>query len=332
MRICTFEDRRHHLVGLQLLAHSLGRVCPGQALDVWCPESLIDPFRAGLPPHVSVHAWRRADVTGWSVKPALLLDRLDEGPEDVVWIDSDVIVAGEFRDRLDAAGAMVVAGEPHWAARLNHVDRAGSWGLTRAREFPNLVNSCIVRVLADQQPILDEWRRRLASPEYLAAQRVPFDERPPHLRGDQDVLDALLTSTLFADVPVRMLEPGHDIVQCHMADGYSVRDRVRHAWRALPPLVHSEGFKPWNQPRDRLFLDVSPYVLVAAQYRDQLEGDTDWLASASVPGRALRYLTGDEPSAAGILPALVSELQRGLRVRTRIAALMTRPPSERMQA
>ena len=121
---------------------------------------------------------------------------------------------------------------------------------------------------------------------------------------------------------MRVLRHGLDIAQCHMADGYSIRNRVRHAWRSLPPLIHCQGFKPWDAPSPRpLFLDVSPYLLVAQRYRDVLAGDTSWLATSSRWGRMLRLVSGDEPSVAGMLPALTTQLQRALRIRTRLRAL-----------
>jgi hypothetical protein len=324
--LCTFEDRAHHLVALRLLAHSLGRECPGQGLRGWCPPPLVEPFRAGLPPHVEVHAWGRGDVTGWSVKPSLLLDRLDEGHDEVVWLDSDIIVAGEFRDRFDQSDSLVVAAEPHWVTRTTvlAVPRNGSSGA--ARRFDGFVNSCVVRARQPHRPLLDAWQRRLASPEFRAAQRLDFAERPAHLRGDQDVLDALLAAPPFADMPVHLLRPGEDIVQCHMADGFSVRDRIRHCWRKLPPLVHSEGFKPWDHDRPgHVFLDVSPYVLLAQRYAHVLDEEMTWLQPVSTWGRILRRLTREEPCAAGLVPAALTEIQRALRLRTRLASVLERP-------
>jgi hypothetical protein len=330
--LCTFEDRAHHLVALRLLAHSLGRACPGQRLGVWCPPPLVEPFRAGLPEQVDVHAWSRGDVTGWSVKPSLLLDRLDEGHEEAVWLDSDIIVAGEFRDRFDRSGSLVVAAEPHWVTRTTALTGARNGSSGAPRRFDGLVNSCVVRARPPHRPLLDAWQRRLASAEFRAAQRLDFGERPAHLRGDQDVLDALLASPPFADMPVHLLRPGEDIVQCHMADGFSVRDRIRHAWRQLPPLVHSEGFKPWDDDRpSHVFLDVSPYVLLAQRYTDVLDGEPRWLHPVSMWGRVLRRLTREEPSAAGLVPAALTEIQRALRLRTRLASVFERPsPVDRM--
>jgi len=326
MLICTYEDRRHHLVALQLLAHSLGRVCPDQRLTIWCPESLVGTFAAGLPgQRVSVRVWTHPDITGWSVKPTLLLDMLEEGHDEVVWMDSDLIVTSEFRDRFGRSDAIVVAGEPLWATRANRIDRARSWGLPAGRRFPSLINSCVIRVKSIHQRLLEEWQRRLASAEYLLAQTLPFSDRLPHLRGDQDILDALLTSALFADIPVHFLRPGLEIAQCHMADGYSVCDRLRHAWRPLPPLIHSEGFKPWDNPSARaVFLDVSPYLMVTQRYRDILGGDTSWLDASSAWGRALRLLTWEEPNLAGLLPAVATRLQRALRIPTRFNDFVAR--------
>jgi hypothetical protein len=322
MIICTYEDRRAHLTALQLLAHSLGAVCPDQRLAIWCPESLVSTFREGLQgTHVSLHVWEHPHATGWSVKPSLLLEMLKQGYEEVLWMDSDVIVTSEFRDLFDRSDVIGVAGEPHWITRSDRIDRASAWGLPIARRFPSVINSCVVRVTSMHGTLLEAWRRCLASSEYLSAQMLPFWDRPPHLRGDQDALDALLTSSLFTNLPVKLLRPGREIAHCHMADGYSLVDRLRHAWRSLPPLIHSQAFRPWESSSWRpVWVEVSPYVLVAQRYRDVLSGDTSWLDATSMAGRVLRLISGGEPSVAGLLPALTQEVERAVRIRTRLAA------------
>ena len=155
---------------------------------------------------------------------------------------------------------------------------------------------------------------------YREAQSLPFAERPPHAASDQDVLHALLTSDRHADVAIAFLQPGVDIAQCHLADGYAVKDRLRNAFRRrLPPLVHSQGFKPWRPHLARTVdQDVSPYTLSARRYRQHLD-DVAWISPSGRGGKILWRLTGGDPNLAGLLPALSMELQRALRIRTRLA-------------
>ncbi len=52
------------------------------------------------------------------------------------------------------------------------------------------------------------------------------------MQGDQDVLTALLTSTEFADIPLKMLRRGKDIVQFDGVWGYTTTERLAEfAWR-----------------------------------------------------------------------------------------------------
>ena len=186
MLICTYEDRRRYSAGLQLLAHSLRHACPDQQLTVLCPASLVDVFRRELPrERLSLREWPHPDVSGWSVKPSVLLNMLDEGHNEVVWMDSDLIVTSEFRDRLDHSEAVVVTGEPRWVTQANRVGWAQGCGICVTPKFQNPINSCVIRVTPTHRRLLHEWQGRLASPEYHVEQALSLLDRRPHLRSDR---------------------------------------------------------------------------------------------------------------------------------------------------
>src|SRR3712207_4014819 len=111
------------------------------------------------------------------------------------------------------------------------------------RRLPATANTSVLRVTPHHTGLLEEWRSLLRSTEYQSAQLRPWDERPTHLMGDQDVLTALLSSADFADVPVRMLRRDVDIAHCFGSAGYLPLQRVRAVVRGqrLPPLVHAQG-------------------------------------------------------------------------------------------
>jgi hypothetical protein len=318
--VCTSEDRPRDFVGTKLLLASLARACPDVSALVFCPQPLHSRLRAQvILPTTTVRERPVSNAGGWSVKPWLLLQLLDEGHSEIVWLDSDIIAVSDFRTDLRKmpADAMVVGGDPHSLVRVGN--RVKSWGFQAGRALPIPVNSCVMRVTPAHRPILEHWKQLLSTRQYLEAQARPFQQRPPHLQTDQDALDALLSSESYKDVDVRFMRPGLEIAQCHLADGYTVRDRLRHLWRSLPPLVHSQGMKPWRTGRRReVFEDVSPYLLAAVRYRDDLGEETSWMDASRVGGKMLRYLSGGEPNLAGLLPALSRETQTALRIRTRL--------------
>ena len=322
MIVCTCEDRAGDMAGMKLLLVSLARACPDLQVLVFCPGPLQSRLSVPVPlPSVTIRECPDLGATGWSVKPWLLLKLLDEGHSEVVWLDSDIIAVSDFRADLRAApaAAFVVSGDPQWVARQRDANRASSWGFQVGRKLMSPVNSCVIRVTPAHRPILEHWKKLLSTQQYLDAQAKPFAQRPPHLAGDQDALDALLTSDLYTSLDVHFLRPGLEIAQCHLADGYAVRDRLRHLWHSLPPLVHSQGLKPWRTGRRRkVYQDVSPYLLAALRYRDELGEDTSWMNASSAGGKVLRSLTGGDPNLAGFLPALSMEAQRALRIRSRL--------------
>src|SRR5450432_3853927 len=112
MIICTYEDRPSDLVGVQLLVSSLPRHVPGVPVHVACPApgaELASWLRAS--PGVTLDETHDDRLRGWNVKAGLLTRLLDAGHEEVLWIDSDVIVAGDFRSLIPDATSLVVTEE-----------------------------------------------------------------------------------------------------------------------------------------------------------------------------------------------------------------------------
>jgi hypothetical protein len=322
MILCTYEDRELDIAGLKLLLLSLAEICPDLRVVAFVPDKMRRRFHSCTPfPNVTIRDCAGIAAKGWSVKPELLLTLLDEGHKEVIWMDTDILVTSDFRRSLRglAEETLVVTEEPLWTNQINACDKADLWGFKSARTFHRGVNSCVIRATVHHREILKQWKNLLASSEYLGAQAMPFADRPPHLRSDQDVLDALLTSEQFACVNVHFMHSGEDIAQCHLADGYSTRERLCNLWRRIPPLIHSQGTKPWRPRADRkLHEDVSPYLLVAHRYRGKLDEDVYWMRTSTLAGKALRMVTCGDPNLAGLIPAMTTQLQRGFRLRSRL--------------
>jgi hypothetical protein len=271
-----------------------------------------------------------AAAHGWNVKPSMLLRALDEDGQEAVWIDSDIIVHRDFRPMLKVVTPEMVsvAEEVYWGNHQGGTCRTAAWGLPIGRSLPATANSGFVRVTPEHRPLLHDWQEMLAAPAYLVAQTRAWKDRPLHLLGDQEVLTALLGSQRYADVPIHYLCRGLHIVQASGAAGYTVSERLLNLvlGRSLPPLVHSQGLKPWNPApyHERVQLELSPYTAAAREYRDSIEQDSSWMETATWPGRLLAAATGRHPTLQGLPLAVTDTLVR--RVKRIAAGLWRRRP------
>jgi hypothetical protein len=327
--LCSYEDRPSEAIGLNLLMQSLSRTCTDVTLVVYAPaemrEILVVPRNGRL--NVLVKDSASIEETGWSAKPSVLLRTLEDGADEAIWLDADIIVTRDFRSLLQGKSGetLILAHEPKWSLHGPRTSKASAWGLVEARMFSPGINSCFIRVVSQHRPLLERWRTLLRSPEYLNAQKQPFCDRPPHVSGDQDVLEAILCSEEYKEISVAFLRSGIDIAQCHLADGYTAGERLTNCFRGLPPLVHAQGFKPWHDSARRsVHLDCSPYLLSAALYRNTEGLELEWTRAATWMGWLLRAIFWGEPNLSGFIPAVVTQAQRQLRVRTRLRRLLAR--------
>lgn len=311
MILCTYEDRPTDLTALKLLVLSLARHCPDLRIQVTCPVA-TPAFTAWMARQPNADLFHRPSLRGrgFNVKPLLLLEALAHDPE-ATWIDADIIVRSDFRALWPDLPPRAVGAtqEFYWGAHQGGTQRTAAWGLDVGRVLPCTVNSCVVRVTHEHRTLLRRWIELLHSPAYRAAQQQPWTRRPVHLLGDQEVLTALLGSREFADVPIRLLRRGAEIVQNGGAAGYTVAERLANvlSGRGLPPLIHAQGRKPWNPApwHERMHLQLSPYTAEARAYRELLDEDVGWMDVATLPGRVCRLLTGGEPSLQALPMALV---------------------------
>jgi hypothetical protein len=332
--ICTFEDRATDIIGLKLLICGLSRYMPDVPVRVTCPVA-DDEFRSWLQAHPQVTLTDDPQLRGmgWNVKPILLAQLLQEGHDTVIWMDSDIIVTRDFRDHLPAGDALVVAHEPAltpYAVR----QRVAGWQLQPGRTLLG-VNTCVVRAKPTHARLLAAWQSSLQDPVYRAAQQASFAARPPHLIGDQDVLLALLSSQQFAEVPVHILKCGPSIIQQSGIPGYPPIQRLMHLLRGMPPLVHSQSFKPWRFPTvpsprralraylTSLYLETSPYTYSARRSRAESPGLPPCLEVRTLPGRLSRLLSFGQPSLGGITQATLATSWKRIR---QLTGLMSRAP------
>lgn len=325
MIICIAEDRPDASTGVKLLLLALARHCADLRVVVNFPPS-GDAFARWVEQHTKAELRRGVipGAHGWNVKPQALLALMDEGETDLVWIDTDIILARDFRPLLAEVDpdAIVLTEETCWGQHQGGDHRARSWGLLPVRSLAVTANTGFIRVTSAHRELLEHWRRLLESPDYRAAQSRPWFERPAHMLSDQDVLTGLLSSEIHGDVPIHFLRRGRDIAQCFGPAGFTIKERIEASIAGLPTLVHAMGPKPWlhsKTPRfrdglrdwyDGLAAELSPYAAIARNHRISLDEDTSWLDRSSRIGWALRHLTHGHAALQGLPLAAVDATAR----------------------
>ena len=313
MTFITYEDRQSDCIGLKLLAASILRGGAGHKVICICPGSFA-AFRewAVRFPQLMVRDSEDLGVTGWEVKPTLLLRALDEGVEQPIWIDSDIIMSRPVGETLfEIAGDDLLATEENSSHAHIDVDRAKLSGLTSTRRLKKPLNTGVLRVSAVHRPLLHAWAERMGRADFQNAQRDLSAPRPTHLAGDQDVLEALLCSSDYCGIPVRQLRAGIDIAQCWWVFGYAFHHRLRALFLGLPPIVHALGVKPWRVTGNSLAMlatELHPYNRVARKFADDVQEDISWTRPHSTAARILTLLG----SGSIVLPGMYLQIQVAL--------------------
>lgn len=331
MIICIAEDREWCEAPVKLLLLSLREHCPDMSVELFYPPAdaafiqWLQQF-----PQVNLNTQPLEGAGSWNVKPHALLQLMQRGYEEILWIDADVIVTHDFRTRFDdlAHDTLCVTEDALQSGNRedNEPPRALSWGFQLGRSLPFAANTAVLRVTTAHRTLIQRWRELLASAPYQAAQRLKSG-RPSHMFGDQDVLTALLASTEFAAIPVKFLRRGRDIIHYFSYHGYTCAERLGNLIRGMPPFIHSQVNKPWA-PREReripfepgrlfwikcltcIYLDASPYALTAEKYRAQIEDDVSWIAPRTPSGKVLRLLGCGHPALVGFPVAALTDCIR----------------------
>lgn len=304
LNCCAYEDRDIGAIGIKLLAISLAEHEPGATLHVFGSRLSPDLQRwLSEAANVVLHEGELPS-SGWNVKPACLLHLLDSGLDEVVWVDTDILLTAPLSPILSGhpAETLVVAEDFFTFCRKDAVDRARGWGLPVGRQLPRRPNSCVVRATAHHRDLLCAWQALLEREDYVAGQTRPRDERPFFMVGDQEALSALLASVDFASIPLRFLLDGRDVAHVCVGDGYLPNERVANVWRGTPPVLHSCGPKPWYpEEAPLLYQQLNPYRMVARRYAAQLDAsEVEWLYRDSAMARGMMALFRDDPNLAGL--------------------------------
>ena len=318
----TYDDRPvRNAIGLKLLMLSVAELAPADVLHVVLPElpaTLADWIYRHVP-QVQVH-----NITpkgeGWSAKPEVLLFLMNQGIDEVIWLDADLMLIRNPRPLWEGMPDEVLVAAEDLARRYDTAlgeEKARVWGYEKKRDLATGLNSAVLRVTRWHRPLIESWCMHLQHEIYLQAQRnyQGFVDRPRALYGDQEVLDALLI-TLFAEVPVRFIRYGPEIIHDHRHFyAYTASDRLRNAFRFTRPyFVHCTGFHPWmvgpafhEDTGGEYFHEstqLKPYVWYARRYADQLEEPVEnlnfWLYYRTPFGKLCQVLTLNNPHLQGL--------------------------------
>lgn len=326
MLVCLYEDRPQQVSGLKLLVLSLRRYCPSWPVRVRFP-GIREELRSWLAsfPNLTVIDERLPVFGSYNVKPSVLLDGLSV-TQQCLWLDTDVLVNGNLEILEREPPEVVIVSQDPWEYKLGSTNRCATWGLPVGRELEGPLNSAVVRVSRQHEKLLDAWRDILSKSVYLRGQEKPAKDRDPHMLSDQDALSALLASADFKNIPVRRLLHASEILQHHGAGAYSLRHRWRNLRTGMPSLLHAMGtVKPWqapsrprllSQPRnyyERNYLELSPYLHAARQYRSVLGEPTDWMDIHTFTGKLGSLAAKNNPSLKGALQATVHRVARKLK-------------------
>jgi hypothetical protein len=305
---------------LILMAESLCAVDRDVSLHLTvpdAPESLLAWARGR--PEVILSTERPQGVTGWDVKPWLLLHHLNQGIPRVLWLDDDIVVTRPISKMLQQfpSDALIFAEEwGRWTVPVSQL-----WGLKSVRPV-ELFNNCFIHVSQAHRSLLERWLQMTRDPRYRDAQRLPYEQRPVQAQHDGWLLIALLESEEFCQLQFECIRSGRDIAQCAGSSGYPPLARLLGLFTGLPALIHGLGRKPWGvvqeQRRMQRFLldfatDVSPYVLASRKVAKKLNMHPEWVEPRTRLGAIARFLTASHPAMAGLPMATVHAAHLGIK-------------------
>jgi hypothetical protein len=301
------EDRPGAEIGIRLALASLFHHVPDAKVVLYWPCCTSD-FRAWASQYLGLTIFERTPdgAHSWNCKPQALMPRFEEGYDEAIWLDSDMIVTRNPAVHFDplADEVIMVTEEPPNQPQPGAAALAKGWGLTAGHNHTASINSSVIRVTRCHQHLLVQWAKLLNDPRYLAAQKLPFDQRGQHFLGDQDVLFSLLGSSDFSAIPLGYLRCGRDIIHCGGALGYSVQMRLTNLFKPVPTFLHAIAGKPWwifcdayaqQHPRwttfyRRLLQETSPYLVVARRFRNKIDMPASWMVYRSNFGVFLRLI------------------------------------------
>lgn len=271
LQIVLCEGRLGDAAGVKLLLASAARHAPGVEVVAYLSGELFVMARdfERLNPHARAIEYKGPE--NWSCKPAVLLRAMAETPGERrwLWVDVDILIAGDLSPlTLVPADVALIAEESNPNSNGRVIPRQQALGMTVGRPHATTLSSCVIGVTRAHEHLVREWQQLMALPAFLNEQAKP----PAHRKlffGDQEVWEAVLCAGDHADVALKLLRNGREMLQAtytHHAVPLPPRQRGEHAM-----FVHATGnLKPWRQSERRLTQEMFPYFWLARPYFDAL--------------------------------------------------------------
>lgn len=316
MHFCIHENRQTEEPALRLLLISMAKHAPQAQVLLFC-SNLSEAFHTFVETIPQVKAIYPAFPVErhWNVKPDLLLHCMSElGHKDVVYLDSDIIVTRDVVRYFEKIpqDTFMMAQETLWGTTPHDDDalRARLWGFPIGRQHPFALNSCVIRATERHTDLLHRWQDMQSSDAYKEAQTRPSSERPPHLRGAQELMTALLCSEEFSDIPLAYFHLGRDIIHSYGLKAFTLKQRLHWALNGPPVFVHSQRLKPWTagyhaggNAVNKVYEDTFPYLLLAEKLGKPAGEDVEWARAKTPLGRLFRVTSAGVPPLCGALIA-----------------------------
>src|SRR5262249_18829875 len=164
--ICLAEDRKSCEPAVRLLLISLCRYSTDIGITVFYPEAdqgFLDWAYGLKPEKLTVRIAPLSGAYGWNVKPQALLQLLNEGNQEVVWIDSDILTTKDISPTFSGLNHNVLVVTEEALVGQNEIDavRARLWGFPVKRKFPFPLNTAVMRATQDHIPLLERWKELL---------------------------------------------------------------------------------------------------------------------------------------------------------------------------
>jgi hypothetical protein len=321
--ICIAEDRPVCEPALRLLLLSLDLHNPERTISLFYPVASEEFLRwVRRFSQVRVQTERLRIGFEWDVKPQAMMLLLEQGFEEAIWIDSDIVVTGDLSKVFcDLQNDCITATEDALGDLRNDENalRARLWGLPVGRVLPFGLNSGVLRITKHHYHLMERWWELLQTEPYREVQRREWGQRPVHMMGDQDVLTALLCSREFSDLPLYILQRGKHILQFNGVYGYTIAERTRNLFGDGPFFIHSFAGKPWvhqwksgslREYIKNVYLDVSPYTVEAREFITEIGSDSGWMEPHYRLSRALRLLGLGRRELVGLPVAVLMDMIR----------------------
>src|SRR5260370_31800834 len=146
--ICIHEDRADCLVGVKIEILSLKKYAADLPILINTPGA-PGSFRDWLSTHKDITqiSYTDEEAVGFNIKPSILLNILHDGYQNLIWIDSDVIVCGDILSSIaiQADDVLVAAEETYFGQNQGGTISTAACALAVGRSLPSTINTCLLR-------------------------------------------------------------------------------------------------------------------------------------------------------------------------------------------